>query len=125
MSVIFHDGPSRQDTSLLKFMAEKTVEKAGLSGTDGQKMLRLRHREIETVAGMLRADGCFREAIRTYFGQDKDDLGSGTTLSERILDWVFGSRSRRLKHTACCDSCDAEWITKRGRLDYVAAHLFS
>lgn len=124
MSVIFHDGPGSKDSGRLRFMAEKTVEGARLDDSAGATMLELRHREIDQVAEMLRATSCFRASIRSYFGQG-GDRNARRTLSERILDWVFGSRSKELKRTSCCDSCDAEWIRKRGRLNYIAANVTS
>ena len=122
MSVIFHDGRGGKDSHRLKFMAEKTVESAPLDDKAAGTMLDLRHHEIDQVAEMLRSSTCFRSAIRSYFGQ-AGNQGARRTLSERILDWVFGSRSKQVRHSACCDSCDAQWIKKHGRLQYIGTNV--
>jgi len=122
VSVIFHDGRGGKDSHRLKFMAEKTVESAPLDEKAASTMLDLRHHEIDQVAEMLRSSTCFRSAIRSYFGQ-AGERGARRTLSERILDWVFGSRSKQVKHSACCDSCDAQWINKHGRLQYIGTNV--
>ena len=122
VSVIFHDGREGKDTHRLKFMAEKTVEGAGLEGRTANEMLDLRNHEIDQVAEMLRSSGCFRSSIRNYFGQGGDQAAR-RTISECILDWVFGSRPKQARHSACCDSCDAEWIKKHGRLKYIGTNV--
>jgi ATP-dependent DNA helicase RecQ len=122
VSVIFHDGPGGKDASRLTFMAEKTIEAASMDEASSDTILDLRVHEINQVADMLRSNGCFRKQVRSYFGQDGGDP-HGRTLSQRILDWVFSSRSKQLRRTACCDSCDAEWIKKRSLLEYVAANV--
>jgi ATP-dependent DNA helicase RecQ len=67
---------------------------------------------------MLRSQGCFRRSVLAYFGGTA--APSPKPLSERLLDWVFGTRSVKASHAACCDSCDARMIAKRGRLAYAA-----
>jgi len=66
--------------------------------------------------------GSFRFSIRSYFGQG-GDRSARRTLSGRILDWVFGSRSKQVRHTACCDTCDAAWIKKHRRLHYIGNNV--
>jgi superfamily II DNA helicase RecQ len=122
VSVIFHDGRGVKDSHRLKFMAEKTVESAPLDDNAASTMLNLRHHEIDQVAEMLRSSGCFRSSIRRYFGQASDQ-GARRTLSERILDWAFGSRSKQVRQSACCDSCDAEWIKRHGRFQYISTNV--
>ncbi|MDX8540086.1 RecQ family ATP-dependent DNA helicase [Mesorhizobium abyssinicae] len=118
VSVIFHDGPGRSDTGRLKYMAELTVSNA--PGDEQQKefMLAQRNGNIDQVAGMLRATSCFRRSIRRYFGDNEGR--PKLSLSERILEWVFGARAPRVRHTACCDSCDAHMIKEHGATTYVA-----
>lgn len=118
VSVIFHDGPGRGDAGRLRYMAELTVLNA--PGDDLQKafMLAQRNGNIDQVAGMLRSTSCFRESIRRYFGEAEGR--ANLSLSERILESVFATRAPKTRHTACCDSCDAEMIKKHGETTYVA-----
>ena len=118
LSVIFHDGQAGKDAYRLKFMAEKTVEGSTLDDEGRAKMLAHRIRQIEQVATMLRSQSCFRQSVKEYFG----DVASSNhrSLSERLLDWVFGANPAKARHAACCDYCDAKMITKRGRLAYAA-----
>ncbi|OBP71048.1 DNA helicase [Mesorhizobium loti] len=117
-SVMFHDGTGRGDTGRLKFMAEMTVSNA--PGDEHQRavMLEQRTRNIDQVAGMLRSTSCFRNSIRNYFGDSEGR--HKLSLAEQILEWVFGTRAPTTQHTACCDSCDADIIKKRGTIGYVA-----
>lgn len=121
VSVVFHEGVGGADASRLRFMAEKTVEGAARDEATKAALVKLRHQEIDTVAKMLRSRGCYREAVRQYFGEAT--TRPRRTASAWLLDLVFGSRSRTPKPKACCDSCDVEWIKERGLLDYVAANV--
>ena len=116
LSVIFHDARAGKDASRLKFMAGKTVEAASLDHEGRTTMFERRIRQIEEVSAMLRSPSCFRGAVREYFG---DTAGSNRkSLSEWLLDWIFGSTSVKATHDACCDYCDAKVIAKRGQLAY-------
>jgi ATP-dependent DNA helicase RecQ len=117
LSVIFHDGRAGQDASRLKFMAEKTVESSRLEKENGAEMLDHRIRQIDQVSTMLRSQGCFRRSVMAYFGNTT--ALNRIPPAERLLDWVFGTRPVKASHAACCDSCDAKIIAKRGRLAYV------
>lgn len=119
LSVIFHDGRGRKDTSRLKFMAEKTVEGSRLDEEGRAKMLGHRLRQIEQVSTMLRSQGCFRRSVKEYFG-DTAAASNRKVLSERLLDWVFCAKPAKASHAPCCDHCDAKIITKRGRIAYAA-----
>jgi len=117
-SVIFHDGRGSSDVGRLKFMAEKTVEAAPLDAEQKLAMLAQRNRQIEQVSTMLQSRSCFRESVRTYFGDRA--TRPKRSLPERILDWVFGTPASTARHGACCDHCDADFIGKHGALPYVA-----
>lgn len=118
LSVIFHDGRAGKDASLLEFMAEKTVEGSRLDEDGRIQMLGQRIRRIDQVSAMLTSPRCFRRSVREYFGDNA--ASNRAPLSERLLDWVFGAKAARARHSACCDYCDAKMITKRGRLAYAA-----
>ena len=117
-SVIFHDGRAGKDASRLKFMAEKTVEGSRVDNEERTKLLGQRVRQIDQVSTMLRSQRCFRRSVREYFGDT--EASDRKPLSERLLDWVFGTKPVNASHAACCDYCDATMITKRGRLAYAA-----
>lgn len=118
VSIIFHDGPGRGDTGRLRYMAELTVSNA--PGDDQQRavMLEQRNRNIDQVAGMLRSTSCFRKLVSGYFGDGV--IRRKLSLSERILEWVFATSAPKMRHTACCDACDAELIKKHGAAAYLA-----
>lgn len=118
LSVIFHDGREGRDTSLLKYMAEKTVEGSRLDEEERALMLAQRVRQIEQVSTMLRSPRCFRRSVREYFGDSA--APKRRSLPEWLLDWVFGTAPKKARHDACCDHCDANMIKKRGRLAYAA-----
>jgi ATP-dependent DNA helicase RecQ len=119
VSVIFHDGLASSDTRRLKFMAEKTVETSPLNEAQKLMMLTQRNRQIDQVSQMLRSKSCFRNSVRAYFGGQQTP--PKRKLSERILDWAFGTPVTSGKQRiACCDFCDAKFIEEKGNLRYVA-----
>jgi ATP-dependent DNA helicase RecQ len=121
VSVIFHDSDRSNDTGRLKFMANKTVENAKLDERGKAQMRAQRHRQIDQVATMLKADSCFREAIRSYFVDNI--ITPERTLAKIILDWVLGTRERTSPAHFCCDYCDREFLKKHGFRAYVATVL--
>jgi ATP-dependent DNA helicase RecQ len=122
VSVIFHEGNGGQkDLGRLRFMADKTVENAGLDEHGKARMRDLRYRQIEQVAAMLTADSCFRQAIRNYFGDSA--VSPRRSLGEIILDWVFGTKEKAIRASFCCDYCDRERLKKHGIRTYVSAIL--
>jgi hypothetical protein len=80
-----------------------------------------RHRQIDQVATMLKADSCFREAIRGYFGDRI--VTSKWSLAKIILDWVFGTKEKVSPSHFCCDYCDREFLKRHGFRAYVATVL--
>jgi len=84
-------------------------------------MLELLHHETDSVTEILRLQGCLREAVRANFGQA--EVHPRRTISELLLEWVFGSRAPKIKHVACCDGCDAGWIRRHGPLGYVVSNV--
>lgn len=120
-SVIFHDGDRSSDIGRLKFMADKTVENAKLDERSKAQMRAQRHRQIDQVAAMLKADSCFREAIRAYFGDSI--VTPKRTLAKIILDWVFGTKEKASPAHFCCDHCDREFLKRHGFRAYVATVL--
>jgi len=132
VSVIFHDGDRSSDIGRLKFMADKTVDNAKLDERGKAQMRVQRHRQIDQVAAMLKADNCFREAIRSYFGDSV--VTPKRTLAKIILDWVFGTKEKASPAHFCCDHCDRiskeAWLpglrrhrTRRGEIGRHADHF--
>lgn len=121
VAVILHDGKAGRDVGRQRFMAEKTIEAATTSGTDANRLLAGRYRRIEQVGSMLRDRACFRRTIQDYFGGETRERR--VSISERIVEWVFGSRRRRVKTVVCCDACDREFIRQHGRLRYLERAL--
>jgi ATP-dependent DNA helicase RecQ len=118
LSVVFHEGRTGKDAGLVRFMAEKTAESSGLDEEGRSKILHHRVQQIELVSTMLRSRGCFRQSVRSYFGEAA--FAGSRPLAERFLDWVFGASQAQTRRTACCDHCDAKTIERRGRLAYAA-----
>ncbi len=121
VSVIFHEGAGNSDTGRLKFMADKTVEKADLDERGKAQMRAQRYRQIDQVAAMLKADSCFRRAIRSYFGDRI--VAPKRSLAKIILDLVFGTKVKASKAHLCCDYCDRGLLKKYSFRAYVAAAL--
>lgn len=119
VAVMFHNGSSiGRDISRLRFMAEKTVESAQVAAFDRQRMLEQRYHQIDQVADLMKTKSCMRAAISEYFQGPKTTRRP--SLSVRILDWVFGTKSKPQRLRACCDHCDKAEIRRRGETGYVA-----
>jgi ATP-dependent DNA helicase RecQ len=119
VSVVFHDvDRNSSDVNRLKFMAERTVGEAALEQHERAAMLQHRFGQIDEAARLLRASSCVRKSITRYF--EGGTVRGRLRISERILEWVFGDRTRKARFSACCDVCDAREIKRRGRLNYTA-----
>lgn len=122
VAVMFHNGSSiGRDISRLRFMAEKTVESAQVSTFDRQQMLEQRYHQIDQVSELMRTRSCMRAAISEYFQGPKSTRRP--SLSVRILDWAFGTKSKTGHFRACCDHCDKAEIRRRGQMGYVSRIL--
>ena len=118
MSVMFFDRGGK-DVSLLKYMAEMTV-KSSVPEPLVAQTLDHRFQQIEQVSSMIKAKTCMRRLLREYFGQA---ISKKLSISDVIMNWVFGSKQRSMRSHSCCDYCDAAVITKRGPMEYVSRHL--
>lgn len=122
VAVMFHNGSSiGRDISRLRFMAEKTVKSAQVPTFDRQQMLELRYHQIDQVSELMRSRSCMRAAISEYFQGPKSTRRP--SLSARILDWAFGTKSKTRHFRACCDHCDKAEIGRRGKMGYVSRIL--
>jgi ATP-dependent DNA helicase RecQ len=121
VAVMFHDGQSAgRDVGRLRFMAERTVASTYDSTADRPNMLAQRYRQIDQVSELMRLQSCMRSAIAEQFQSATEK--HRPTLSLRILDWVFGSRSKPRRFRACCDYCNRTEIRQRG-LHHFAARI--
>jgi RecQ family ATP-dependent DNA helicase len=122
VSVVFHEGDgSTKDPGRLRFMADMTVDTAPLDPSGKREMLDMRYRQIAQVEAMLKAEQCFRRSIRSYFGEEV--VPTKRSLSERILDWAFGTRAVQQRRAACCDFCDRARLKEGGVKSYVVTVL--
>lgn len=123
-AVIFHEGRELgKDAGRLRFMAEKTVEAAGLMPREATAMLEQRFVQIGDVSKMLMARSCFRKTIVQYF--EGPVLETKASLGMRILEWIFGTRQKQRRFSSCCDFCDAAEIEKIGHHAKLAAVVSS
>ncbi|OBQ83782.1 DNA helicase [Mesorhizobium sp. WSM3873] len=119
VAVMFHNGSSvGRDISRLRFMAEKTVEAAQVSALDPKQMLEQRYHQIDEVNELMRTQSCIRAAISEYFQGPKTTRRP--SLSVRILNWAFGTRTKSRRFQSCCDHCDKAEIKRHGMAGYVA-----
>jgi hypothetical protein len=121
VAVLLHAdfGASKDDDiSLLNFMAEKASEGAQLDAANKAAALAHKHWQIEAMAGLVKQEGCFRQALIGYFaGSEK---GSRRSFSTRLLEWVFAEPTTRGKNVACCDACCRDVIKQWGEIGYVS-----
>lgn len=103
VSIIMHDNASDgRNMKRLRFMAD-------LSGKDSEKpdedARANRMRKIDQVSSLMRQESCYRRELVDYFCSHGRQRRS---LSIRILEWSFSSRSRVSRSTHYCDFCDRE-----------------
>src|SRR5262249_26219820 len=107
-----------KDIGHVKFMAEKASEGAQLDAANQAAAHDHRYRQIETMAGLVRQEGWFRQTLIGYFaGSEK---GSRRSFSTRLLEWVFAEPATRGKNVVCCDACCRDVIKRWGEIGYVS-----
>jgi hypothetical protein len=119
VAVLLHTDPNEsKDIDLLNFVAEKASEGAQLDAANQAAALAHKYRQIEAMAGLVRQEGCFRQALIGYFaGSEK---GSRRSFSTRLLEWVFAEPATPRKKIACCDACCRDAIKQWGGIGYVS-----
>jgi ATP-dependent DNA helicase RecQ len=121
VAVLFHadfGATKDKDISLLNFMAEKTSEGAQLDAASQTAVLDHKYRQIEYMAGLVRQEGCFRQALIGYFEGSKQ--GSRRSFSSWLLEWVFAEPATGGKNVVCCDACCRDLIKRWGEIRYVS-----
>lgn len=102
VAVLFSD---HNDAGLLRFMAEKTVEASSADEDAARRVLEEKYELIAEMTRLAQPDAqCFRRELLAYF---EGGHRPRRPLSVRILEWVFGHRSKKTRGVACCDYCDA------------------
>jgi hypothetical protein len=99
-------------------MAEKTSEGAQLDAASQTAVLDHKYRQIEDMAGLVRQEGCFRQALIGYFEGSKKD--SRRSFSTWLLEWVFAEPTTGGKNVVCCDACCRDVIKRWGEIGYVS-----
>lgn len=94
-----------EDTGLLQFMADRTVDGSNLDPEARTVALQAKYRGIAEMQKRATArEKCFREVIVRYFGEERSSRRK--SLAVRIVEWLF-SHSRKVKQAqGCCDRCD-------------------
>lgn len=100
LAVLFCD---EKDTGLLKFMASKTVEKAPVSEEEKSSLLAAKVSAIESMREIASSRTCFRSGLIGYFQGSAPKRRR--SLAERLVEWIFSSRSTLRQSPVCCDTC--------------------
>lgn len=106
---------SKNDESLLSWMATKTVENLDLDVASKETILKNKLSRIHDIHSLTIGKGkCFRKEISRYFGGEHK---SKKSLALRIVEWVFSVKQKEAKFKKCCDKCDKvtvnnypEWV---------------
>jgi hypothetical protein len=98
-------------------MAEKTSQGAQLNAADQAQALAHKYHQIEAMAQLVAAEGCFRKKLVGYFEGSKK--GSRRSFSIWLLEWVFAEPAKRGQKVACCDACSRRTIERRGERGHI------
>ena len=105
VAIVMHDNmPDGRDVKRLRFMADLPGRDQEAPNPDARAN---RMRKIDQVSAMMRYEACYRGQLVDYFGGKAQ---SRRSLSVRILEWLFSSRSRVKRTSHCCDFCEREQI---------------
>lgn len=95
----------RDDTGLLRFMAEKTVANADIEEAARPLALEAKLAAIDDMHQLaVQRHGCVRAGLLRYFTGDTASSSASTGL--RILQWLYEQPNRRPRTAFCCDDCD-------------------
>lgn len=120
VALIFHEGAgANKDLGRLRFMADKTIEDAQLDPVTGQLMRAQRYGQIAQLESLLKADSCFRQSVREYFGEAA--RRPRRSIGQWIVELLFGGRATRATIGACCDYCDRDQLRRAGLRTYISA----
>ncbi len=106
------------DSGLLRYMADLTVEHAAIDVAARDVARRAKHDSIQQMQQRATARSiCFRAAIVRYFGEATTQHRA--SFSMRIIEWVFSRSSRLAPASGCCDKCDSVGV--HNLVDWAAA----
>jgi ATP-dependent DNA helicase RecQ len=110
-----------EDTGLLRFMAEKSVdnarEKGVRSAPEAQEALAGRFSRIDQMQALVsQNDRCFRAALLEVLQGSKPKRR--WSLARWILELVFSTRTKIEYAGACCDHCQPALIDRIRARDY-------
>jgi ATP-dependent DNA helicase RecQ len=101
VAVMFTD---ERDEGLLRFMAKKTAEVAGVDVASKASALEAKLEAIDQMRRIAASRRCVRDSIVRYFGEMPS--ARHRSIAVRIVEWLL-LRSPRLRRTKfCCDRCD-------------------
>ena len=115
LAVLF-TSEANDDLKLLRFMAEMTVNEAGLEGEEREALLKAKYSQIDAIHALATKRGtCLRAGIIRYF--EKQQAKHRKSLGLRIVEWLFVSRTKPIVTKHCCDKCNsvgkdnyADWV---------------
>ena len=111
-----------RETGLLRFMAEKTVEQAGLDEQAAAQALQIKLEAIEDLHSLVTArERCFRRGLLAYFQQPGAASAAPRSAAWRVLAWAFEEPRRIAATRVCCDACSR--VTPANALAWVARAL--
>jgi RecQ family ATP-dependent DNA helicase len=118
VAVLLHDRNDAQpDIGLLRFMANKAVEKASLSPVVAMAASSHKTAQIDKMASLTMSRGCFRESLVGYFTGPK--RVARRSFSTCLLELVFADREVMQQRVICCDACQQRLIIGQGPLAFV------
>jgi ATP-dependent DNA helicase RecQ len=118
VAVLLHDRENaRRDIGLLKFMASRAVESAGISPDAALAASSHKLAQIDRMASLTTSPGCFRGSLVGYFTGPK--RAARRNFSTWLLEFVFTDREAVKEKAACCDACQQRFISRRGQLAFV------
>ena len=108
LAVLFTN-ETNDDLKLLQFMADVTVEEAGLEGKERETVLKAKYSQIDAIHKLATKRGtCLRDGIVSYF--EKQQVPHRKSLGLRIVEWLFVSQIKPPVTKHCCDKCNS--VTK-------------
>jgi RecQ family ATP-dependent DNA helicase len=117
LAVLFTD-EKNEDEKLLRFMAEMTVNEAGLEGDERKALLKAKYSQIADIHKLAsNRDTCLRAGIIRYF--EKQQAPHRKSLGLRIVEWLFVNRTKPIATKLCCDRCNG--VSKDNYADWVRA----
>jgi ATP-dependent DNA helicase RecQ len=118
VAVLLHDrSNARGDIGLLQFMADRAVRNAQLWAADASAASNHKTAQINQMARLATAPGCFRESLVGYFTGTKRP--QRRSFSTWLVEWVYADRGVRQQKVACCDACQKRLIDREGSIAFV------